>query len=51
MKIITVNSQGQKEIITCSKIEPATLSKKSRIIIDDGERVIDLMDVIKIVEG
>lgn len=51
MKIITVNSQGQMETINCSKIEPATLSKKSRIIIDEGERVIDLLDVIKIVEG
>lgn len=51
MKIITVDRNGQKEVITCSKIEPAVLSKKSRIIIDEGERVIDLMDVIKIVEG
>lgn len=51
MKIITVNSQGQMETINCSKIEPAILSKKSRIIIDEGERVIDLLDVIKIVEG
>lgn len=51
MKIITVNDRGEKEIIQCSKIEPATLSKKSRIIVDDGERVIDIIDVIKIVEG
>jgi len=51
MKIITVDEHGKKEIIQCSKIEPAILSKKCRIIIDEGERVIDLMDVIKIVEG
>ena len=51
MKIITVDKYGRTEIIQCSKIEPAILSKKSRIIIDEGKRVIDLMDVIKIVEG
>ena len=51
MKIITVDKYGKKEIIQCTKIEPATLSKKSSIIVDDGKRKIDLMDVIKIVEG
>lgn len=50
MKIIMVNDDGNVEKIKCRKIEPATLSP-GKIIVDEGEYVIDMRNIIKIVEG
>jgi len=50
MKIVCVNDDGKTEVIKCRKIEPATLSP-GKIIVDEGERIVDIRDVIKIVEG
>ena len=49
MKIIIIDDAGQREIIRCRKIEPATLARKSQIIVDE-DRVIDLADVVAIVD-
>ena len=47
MKIIIINDAGEKEVITCRKIEPATLSR-GRLIIDE-DRAISLDDVLMII--
>ena len=49
MKVITVNDAGKTEVIKCRKIEPATLSRKNQVIIDE-DRVIDLADIIAIID-
>lgn len=49
MKIVCVNDEGQKEIIKCRKIEPATLAP-GKLVIDECE-TIDIRNVIMIVEG
>lgn len=48
MKVIILNDKGEREVIRCKKIEPATLSR-GRIIIDE-ERTISLDDVLAIVD-
>ena len=48
MKCVLVNDEGNVEVINCKKIEPATLSP-GKIIIDEGDSVIDIRDVLKIV--
>ena len=50
MKIVCVDDNGKVETIKCRKIEPATLSP-GKIIVDEGESIIDMRNVIKIVEG
>lgn len=50
MKIIIVNDAGKVETIKCKKIEPATLSRDTRIIVDEGEHVINLADIIVITD-
>lgn len=49
MKIITVNDDGKTEVIKCRKIEPAILSRKTAIIVDE-DRVIELADIVAIVD-
>ena len=56
MKVIFVDDAGKVEKIYCRKIEPATmainpetLKREPRLIIDEGERVIHLFDVVAIV--
>jgi len=50
MKIVYVNDEGNGAVITCRKIEPATLSP-GNIIVDEGEMILDMRDVIKIIDG
>ena len=50
MKIVLIDDEGNVTSIKCRKIEPATL-REGKIIVDEGEHVIDLRDVMKIVEG
>lgn len=49
MKIIYVDDDGQYVTIKCEKIEPAHLSL-GKLIVDEGEKVIDLRDVERIVD-
>lgn len=51
MKIVYVNIEGKTAVITCQKIEPATLRSPGSIIVDEGEMVLDMRDVIKIIDG
>ena len=50
VKIVCVNDDGKTEIVKCRKIEPATLSP-GNIIVDEGEMILNVRDVIKIVDG
>lgn len=57
MKVIICNDAGDIEKIRCRKIEPATaainpetLKREPRLVIDEGERVVNLLDVISIVD-
>ena len=57
MKIIIINDEGKREVIRCRKIEPATmainpetLKHEPRLVIDEGERVINLFDVTTIID-
>jgi len=50
MKIILVNDKGEVEIVKCRKIERSHLNQRN-LIIDEGERIIDISDVDRIVEG
>lgn len=49
MKIWLIDDNGKVKIVRCRKIEPATLSP-GKIIVDEDE-VVDLLDVVRIVEG
>ena len=49
MKIVIIDDAGNREIIRCRKIEPATLSRDRQIIVDE-DRVIDLADVLCIID-
>ena len=48
MKIIIINDKGEREVIRCKKIEPATLSR-GRLVIDE-DHTISLDDVLAIVD-
>ena len=48
MKVIIINDDGQREVIRCRKIEPATLSR-GRVIIDE-EHTVSLDDIVAIVD-
>lgn len=57
MKIIIIDDTGNVEKIRCNKIEPATmainpetLKREPQLIIDEGERVVHLFDVVAIVD-
>ena len=50
MTIVCVDDNGKVEKIKCWKIEPATLSP-GRIIVNEGESIIDICNVTAIVEG
>ena len=57
MKVIIINDAGDVEKIRCRKIEPATmainpeaLKRQPRLILDEGERVVNLYDVVAIVD-
>ena len=49
MVVIVVDDNGNVERIRCRKIEPATLNQGKLFI--DEDRLVDIRDVIKIVEG
>lgn len=57
MKVIIIDDAGRLETIHCSKIEPAnaavnpeTLTRQTKIIIDEGARIVDLFDVFTIID-
>ena len=49
MKIIIIDDAGNVEKISCHKIEPAPLARRTSIIIDE-EHVIPLDDIVAIVD-
>ena len=49
MVVVVVSDDGKVERIRCRKIEPATLNQGKLFL--DEERLVDIRDVIKIVEG
>ena len=56
MQVIIIDDAGQRETIRCRKIEPANmainpdaLANQPRIIIDDGDRIVKLYDIIAII--
>ena len=49
MKVYIINDNGEREVIRCSKVEPSSLSR-GRVIIDEGDRVINLDDIVAITD-
>ena len=48
MKIIVIDDEGNVETIECRKIE-FSVRKFGKLIVDDGDYVIDAQDVMKVV--
>ena len=49
MKVIVIDDSGERHVIKARKIEPATLSRRNQVIIDE-DHVINLDDIVAIID-